>query len=328
MRAWRFHEFGEIGNLRMEDVPQPIPGPRDVLLRVLFASLNPADRYMVAGQYPGAAPLPLIVGRDCCGVVEEAIPGGRFQIGDRVLLLSSDLGVARDGTLAEYVAAPEACLVPLPEGWGPEAGAAAPLVYLTAWQALVDRGGLLAGQTVLVTGATGGVGLALVQLAKAMDAQVLATSRTETRRAVLSEAGADIVLDSALPGLAQRVKQVLGNTRVDLAIDLLGGDYLEELVKATGYGGRIIVVGLLAGLESRITLGRLIHKCLSIQGMSVNAYDPDVAQRAWANVVDLMDQRHLRPFLDAVFRFEDVQKGFSRLATGPLGKVCIMMSGW
>lgn len=146
MRAWRFHEFGDIGQLRLEEAPMPSRVSGEVILQVRCAGLNPADRYMVAGQYPRPAPRPIAVGRDCCGRVHEAQPGGRFQRGDDVVLLSSDLGVSRDGTLAEYVAAPEACLAPLPAGWSPEEGAAAPLVYLTAWQALVERGGIQPGQ--------------------------------------------------------------------------------------------------------------------------------------------------------------------------------------
>jgi NADPH:quinone reductase len=324
MRAWRFHEFGAIENLGLEDAPMPARSDGEVLLRVLCASLNPADRYMVAGQYPRPAPRPFSVGRDCCGEVREAAPDCEFSPGDRVVLLSSDVGVSRTGTLAEYVSVPESCLAPLPPAWTPEEGAAAPLVFLTAWQGLVDRGQLMAGQTVLIMGASGGVGTAAIILAKARGARVVALSRGTAKHDGLKALGADIVLDSTLEGLGSRIKEAMDGARVDLVLDNLGGDYLGAGLRAVGYGGRIIVVGLLAGFEARVTLGLMIHKCVQIQGMSVNAYDPSEARRAWEALVQTLDNCGMRPPIQERLGFHDVQKGFETLAAGPLGKVCIM----
>lgn len=325
MRAWRFHEFGDIENLRLEEVATPRRGEGDVLLEVCCASLNPADRYMVAGQYPRPAPRPFSVGRDCCGIVRETGPDSRFSPGDAVVLLASELGVSRTGTLAEFVTAPEACLAPLPEGWTVAEGAAAPLVFLTAWQALVDRGQLKPGQTVLITGASGGVGTAAVLLAKALGARVVALSRDETKRNALQRLGADWVVDSAPATLREKIKALPELGPIDLVVENLGGDYLDLSVRLVGYGGRIIVVGLLSGLEARVTLGLLIHKCVGIQGMSVNAYNTAEAQAAWTGIVKALNARQARPIIDGVFPFSEVQEGFRHLASGPLGKVCIMI---
>lgn len=325
MRAWRFHEFGDISNLRLETAPMPVAGPGEVLLRMQHAAINPADRYMVAGQYPRPAPRPFSVGRDGCGLIHQALPDGRFAEGDAVVVLSSDLGVGRDGTLAEFVAVPEDCLAPLPDGWSSEEGAAAPLVFLTAWQALFDQGALQPGGTVLITGASGGVGTAALLLAKAHGARTVVLSRNAEKRAALSVLGADIVLDSDRSGLVERVKSALGNGRVDVVVDLLGGDYLDLSTQLVRYEGRIIVVGLLAGLEARVSLGRLIHKCLTIRGISVNAYGTLAAREAWASVVEMLDGVGQRPLVDACYAIDEVQRAFTHLASGPLGKICIKL---
>ena len=325
MRAWRFHEFGPIENLQIDEVPMPSRSPGEVLLQVRCASLNPADRYMVAGQYPRPAPLPFAVGRDCAATVCEADDDSGFLPGDNVVLLCSDLGVSRTGTLAEYVTAPATCLAPLPPNWTAAEGAAAPLVYLTAWQALVDRGALEAGQTVLITGASGGVGSAAIMLAKGMGARVIAMTRGNEKVAALHALGADLVLDSALEGLLERTRTFLADERIDLVVDNLGGDYLSAAVELVGYGGRVVVVGLLAGFEAPIRIGVLIHKCIQIQGMSVNAYDPPAARAAWSKIVALLESKGCRPLIHRVFDFEMVPEGFATLQEGPLGKVCILV---
>jgi NADPH2:quinone reductase len=130
MRAWRFSEFGDIGNFRLGEYPKPEAGTGEVLIKVRYAALNPADRLLIEGKYPGAGQLPLTVGREGAGTVEPAPPAsGAFKPGDAVVVLRSEVGITRQGTLAEYVAVPEACVAPLPPGWSMEAAAGCPLVY-------------------------------------------------------------------------------------------------------------------------------------------------------------------------------------------------------
>ena len=122
----------------MEEVPIPVPASDEVLVKIDFAALNPADKFLVMGLYPGAGVPPLSVGRDGCGQIVRVVPGGRFKLGDRVVFSGPTVGITRDGTLAEYVAITEQELMPLADWWSPEDGAAGTKVFLTSWQALVD----------------------------------------------------------------------------------------------------------------------------------------------------------------------------------------------
>lgn len=322
MRAWRFHEPGKIGNLRLEEVAVPVPKTGEVLVRMAAAALNPADHYLVLGQYPRAGAPPFTPGRDGAGVVEQACPGGRFRAGDQVVLLGGLTGISEQGTLAECAAVPEDWLAPLPAGWTVREGAAAPLVYLTAWRALVICGGLQAGQTVLVTGASGGVGTAAVMLANSLGARVLALSRSPEKRARLESLGA-MALDAAAPDIEKQVKNAAGNGPIGLIVENLGGPHLNRCARMAGFGGRIIVVGLLAGLNAEVTVGLLIHKCIRIEGISVSAYKADEARRAWEEIVGRLGTAGLRPIIDRVFPMTGVQEAFAHLQRGPFGKVII-----
>lgn len=326
MRAWRLHDFGSLDHLRLDEIPVPDPGPGEVLLRVACAALNPADHYMALGQYPRPARPPFALGRDASGHVARAIPGGRFKEGDPVVLLRSDLGVSRTGTLAEYVAVPEDCLAPLPGGWTLQEGAAGPLVLLTAWKALVEQGGLEPGQTVLVNGASGGVGTAAVMLADALGANVVALSRDPAKRAALARLGADHAVDAADPAWDAAVKAALDGGRIDLVVENLGGEWFEKNLKLVGYGGRIMIVGLLAGISPKIQLGLMIHKGLRVQGLSVSAYSGEESRAAWREIVALLDRGGRRPPIDSVHAFDAVPAAFARMSAGPLGKVAIAVA--
>lgn len=323
MKSWRFHEFGKIENLKLEEIPIPEPGPGEALVKLEFAALNPADKFLVMGQYPRPGKPPFAVGRDGCGTVERAAPGGRFKEGDRVILLRSEVGVQREGTLAQYVAVPEESLAPLPEGWTPQEGAAGPLVQLTAWQALVDEGQIAPGKTVLVTGASGGVGTAAVQLAKSLGARVVALSRSPGKRARLLELGADLAYDSNDPNLVKSVQDGLGGGRCDIVVECLAGPFLQKSVHLAGHRGRICVMGLLAGLTSELAIGTFMFKRVHIIGIAVGDYTPAEAQCAWAGIVAALAKTGQRPVVDRAFPLGEVQEAFKHLSAGPMGKVVV-----
>ena len=327
MRAWRFHTVGKLDSLSLDSVPQPELGPGEVLVRIEYAALNPADYYLILGQYPRAGAPPFTVGRDGSGTVVRAPQGSRFHEGERVVLLGGLTGISKPGTLAEYAAIPEAWLAPLPEGWTAAEGAAASLVFLTAWLALVREGNLKDDETLLVTGASGGVGTAAVILAKALHARVVALSRSEEKRQRLAALGADITLDSRSSNLEAALKEALGTQRVDLVVETLGGPYLQLAQRITGFKGRIMVVGLLASFSAELTLGLLIHKCLRIQGLSVSSYLPEEAQDAWRQIVELLNMHDTRPVVDRVFPFESLPEAFAYLQSGPFGKVLLSLGG-
>lgn len=323
MKSWRFHEFGPIENLQMEEIPVPEPDEGEALVKLEYAAINPADRFLVAKKYPRPGKPPFAVGRDGCGTIEKVLPGSRFKPGDRVVILRSQVGITREGTLAQYVTVPEESLAPWPQGWsGPEAASAA-LVYLTAWQALVEEGLMEPGKTVLVTGASGGVGTAAVMLAKAMSGRVVALSRSEEKRNELKKMGADFTFDSEDPNLVDNVIEALDGGRCDIVVENLAGPYLMKSINMTGFKGRVCVVGLLAGLHSDLEIGRFLFKRIHIVGISAGGMTPAEAQSHWARIVETLDQAHMRPIVDRVFSFDQVQDAFARLAEGPMGKVVV-----
>src|SRR5436190_6293855 len=193
MKAWLLDEFKGIEQLRLANVPDPVPKSGEVILEVQYAGLNPADRYLAERQYPAKPALPHILGRDGLGTVAEAgaaVSG--IRTGNRYAILRGDVGGNWPGTFAGKVAVPAESLVEIPQGWSEQEAAGATLVYLTAYQSLTMWGPLPASSVVLVSGASGGVGVATVQLAKAMGYTVLALSRSPEKSRRLEQLGASL----------------------------------------------------------------------------------------------------------------------------------------
>jgi NADPH2:quinone reductase len=321
MRSWRFHHFGSIRNLVLEEVPVPEPGPGECLVRLAYAALNPADRLLVMGRYPTAGTPPFSVGRDGCGTVVKPGGSGRFAAGEPVVCLRSVIGIDRDGTLAEYVAVPEAHLAPLPAGWSPAEGAAGPHSFLTVWQAFSECAGLKRGERVLVTGASGGIGCAAVILGKALGASVIALSRREEKRRRLLALGADLALaPDPAAGLAARVREAGG---ADVVIESVCGELFETLVGVVNPYGRICLIGALGGTAAAFDPTRVIFNRLAFHGVHVAKYSDAGVQRAWEAVVGTLAPRGAAMPIDRVFPFEEVPAAFEHLRRGPMGKVVI-----
>jgi NADPH2:quinone reductase len=250
-------------------------------------------------------------------------------LGDTVGILRTDVGVTARGTLAEKTVASAASLAPIPPGWSIEEMAAAPLVFLTAWQALTQWGEteVPAGQrTLLVTGASGGVGVASVLLGKSLGYRVIALSRSKQKGETLKELGADFVFDPADPKLRNAVLGAAQPRRVDLVVDSVAGPLFTELVGVLDYGGRISVVGRSGGEVPRFNTATLFFRRNRIGGVSVGDYSPEEAQAAWAGIVSRLNAAGKRPVIDHIFAFEDVPAAFARLAEGPMGKVLVRVA--
>jgi NADPH:quinone reductase len=327
MKAWLLPQLGGVDLLELRDVPDPVPGPGEVLLAVEYAALNPADYYLAEGQYPARPPLPHVLGRDGLGTVLAVGAGaGDFRVGEAATIVRSEVGVTRFGTLAEKVAVPAESLVRPPAGWTGEQAAAATLVYLTAHQALTQWGDLPPG-VVLVTGASGGVGVATVQLAKAMGHTVVALSRGQAKKPILLRLGADVVLDPTDSQWRRRLKEALPGRPVDLAIDNVGGEGFNDLLSVLGQNGRVSVVGRLAGPVPSFNTASLFFRRLRIGGVAVGAQSADESHAAWDQVVRRLARRGDKPVIDRVFGFEAVPAAFARLREGPMGKVVVRVMG-
>ena len=324
MRAWLLPSFTGIDTLTLGQFPDPIPKANQIVLAVEFAALNPADNYLALGQYPAKPPLPHVLGRDGVGTVialGEGVSG--IAIGDTRVIFRGETGVSRPGTLAQRVAVDADYTTDVPAGWTLEQAAAAPLVYLTAWQALTQFDGIPEKALVLVTGATGGVGVATVQLAHAAGHTVIGLSRSKEKAEKLRALGADMTFDPQEKSWTDALKKALGSRRVDLAIDNIGGESFHHVLSVMEMNGRISVVGRLAGPVPHFNTAALFFRRLQIGGVAVATYTPDQMRTAWTGILAALAKINARPVINHIYGFEEVPAAFARLAAGPMGKVVV-----
>lgn len=332
MRAWLMDGYEGVDKLRLGEAADPQPGPGEVLLQVKFAALNPADAFLAQAMYPARPPMPHILGRDGVGEVLTVGAGvENVRTGETLGILRGNTGVEAWGTLAEKVVVPAGNLARVPAGWSLEEMAGAPLVFLTAWQALTQWSDPPAppspGSVLLVTGASGGVGTAAVLLGKSMALTVVALSRSTEKGARLKQLGADFVFSPETKDLRKAVLAALAPKRVDLAVDNVGGALFSEVIAMLGQGGRISVVGRSAGAVPEFNTATLFFRRNRIGGVTVGDYSPETAQAAWKQIVARLAAVGKRPVVDGVFAFEDVKAAFARLAQGPMGKVLVRGAG-
>jgi len=325
MRAWLLDKISSIDGLRLGEIEKPVPGEGEVLLRMRFAALNPADRYLAEGQYPARPPMPHILGRDGLGIVEAVGPDVQgLRCGVELLILRGEAGVSLPGTFAQYAVVPADVLVLPPDDWSPQQCAAAPLVYLTAFQALTLWGDMPAS-VVLITGASGGVGTASVHLARAMGHTVIAMSRDAAKAEKLRAQGAHLVVDPREPWRV-KVKDFLRGARIDLAVDNIGGELFNQVIEALGPKGKVSCVGRLAGPVPSFNTAGLFFRQLRIGGVFVGAYQPRQARKAWEDVLRLLKASGAAPVVDSEWEFERLPEAFARLAAGPMGKVVLKVA--
>ena len=324
MKAWIIDRFDGIDKLRLTEVADPVPAPGEVLLRVRYAALNPADRYLAEGQYPAKPPLPHILGRDGTGTVVTITPGIKeHPVGATRAILRGDTGVTKWGTFAELVAVPAESVIEIPDGWTHAQAGCAPLVYVTAFQALTMWENLPKQSVVLISGASGGVGVASTQLGIAMGHTVIGLSRGTEKRATLESIGMQLALDPADAQWRKKLADFLGKRKVDLAIDSVGGTLFAQLIATLGDHGRISVVGRLAGEVPQFNTASLFFRRLRIGGVAVGAYSNDESRHAWKASVELLNKTGARPLVDEILPFDKLPAAFEKLAKGPMGKVLI-----
>lgn len=312
---------------RLVELADPVAGPGEALLEVRASALNRADLLQLRGQYPPPAGESEIPGLEASGVIAALGPGlvegSPWRVGDAVAALLAG------GGHAEKVAVPAGQLLPLPRGWSFEEGAALPEAALTAWTNLVAEGRLAAGETVLVTGATSGVGTFVVQLARELGARVLAAGRDPERLERLRPLGADAVFRLG-PDLGSRVRAATDGHGADLAIDLVGGEHFGRALDALAVHGRLVLVGLMAGRSVELDLGSILRKQLRVTGSLLRprprAEKAVLVAAFHAFAAPLLAERKLLPVIDRVFDFDAISDAFGSLERDrPLGKVVVRM---
>jgi NADPH2:quinone reductase len=239
MKAIRVHQFGGPEVMRLEETPAPRPGAGQVLVRVRAAGINPVDAYTRAGTYPVKPPLPYTPGKDAAGTVEAVGEGVRqFKANDRVYLAESV-----SGTYAEFALCETGQVHPLPEKVSFAQGAALYVPYGTAYRALFQKARTAAGETILVHGATGGVGIASVQWARAAGMTVIGTGGTDAGRKLVAAQGAQHVLDHRAPDYQRQILDLTGGRGVDVILEMLANVNLGRDLTLLARGGRVAVIG-------------------------------------------------------------------------------------
>lgn len=326
MRAVFTSEPGGMERTRLQEVPEPNRGGPRILVEVRAAALNPADRFLIDGQYPGGPQPPFIVGRDASGVVLESDRPDEFPVGCRVLTLQSSATDLTNGTLCERQQFSPDVLTRIPVGWSFAEAAAAPLVFQTALQALTCAGELPSDGVVLVTGAGGGVGLAAVQLALAMKLRVVGLTRSADKRKRLQELGVPHVFAPDAEGLRKQILEAIGKAGVNLVVETVGGPLLTTAVHLLGQGGCVASLGVMAGVEALLPIPSLMFKQASVRGILVSGCSPADARVQWTKIVSLLNQNGRRPRVEAVIPLSDYEQAFARLAGSPFGKIVVDIS--
>ncbi len=337
MKAIRIHAHGGVEQLRIDELETPRPGPRQVLIEVKAASLNHLDLWVRKGL-PGV-PLPIILGADASGVVKAVGPGvTQFAPGDKVLgqpgfscgvcaecLSGRDhycakygiLGEHANGVQAQFIVMEEGQVLHMPPNIGFEEGAAIPLVYLTAWEMLVNKCGVKPGDTVLVIAASSGVGSAAVQIAQAHGARVFATAGT-TKLEKAKALGVEAVFDHYKQDVAKEVKKLTNGRGVDIVADHVGNATWAASTRSMVKGGKLVLCGATAGVEVSIDLRFLFIRQQSVLGSTMGS------RGDMFRILKLVEMGKLRGVVDHVFPFTDIGKAHEYLEAGQqFGKVIV-----
>ncbi|MBF8287706.1 MAG: NADPH:quinone oxidoreductase [Candidatus Rokubacteria bacterium] len=294
MRAVLCPAWGVVEGLQLGDAPPPIPADGEVVIAVRAVGINYADAIMVAGRYQTKPPLPFSPGLEAAGTV--AACGDRvtrFKPGDRVMALLAH------GGLAELAVAPEAETFAIPDGMSFEEAGAFPVAYISSHVALRWQARLEPGETLLVLGAAGGVGLTAVEIGKAMGARVIAAASTAEKLAVAQERGADDVVNYAAEKLTDRVMALTDGKGADVCFDPVGGDLFDSALSSLGWGGRILLIGFVAGVP-QIPANRLLVKHRAALGSSLRYFRwhaPDKLLRSVEELVQWYGEGKLRPLV-------------------------------
>lgn len=307
MKAVIVRQHGALEALALEERPTPEPGPKQVLVDVHAAGVNFPDLMVIAGTYQTLPQLPFTPGKEFAGVVSRVGEGvTTLKRGDRVTALIGH------GAFAEQIVLDEetAHAIPLEMSF-PEA-AALNLTYLTAHFALVKRAQLKAGEIVLVTGAAGGVGVAAVQIAKALGATVLAAVSTPEKAAAAKASGADHIINVSMPGLRNGLRdQVFAVTDkhgADVIVDQVGGDVLDASLRAAAWEGRIVLIGFASGRIPEIKAGYILVKNIAVMGLHIGDYrdrQPEEFRRAREQLFDWYRAGKIKPHVMAAYPLQD-----------------------
>ena len=322
MQAVVLESYGGPEVLTVREVPDPVPGPDEVLVAVTGTAVNRADVLQRLGLYPGPPG-------------EHEIPGLEFAgrvaaVGERVTAWSEGdevMGIVGGGAYAERLCVHERQVLPVPAELGLADAAAVPEVFLTAYDALVVQGGLTSGRTALVHAGASGVGTAAIQLAKAIGARIVVTTSTGKVEAC-QDLGADLVVDYTRDDFVEAVEGFTDGAGVDVVLDVIGGEYVDRNLRCARVTGRVIQVGLMGGGTASVSVGLLLSKRIQLIGTVLRARPIEekiaATQRFGAEVLPRFADGSLHPVIDSRYALEDVAEAHRRMeANANTGKLLL-----
>jgi NADPH2:quinone reductase len=320
MKALLCREYGGLDQLKVEEVPALVAGAGQIVVAVKYASVNFPDALIVQGKYQFKPNLPFTPGSEVAGVVKSIGAGvTKVKVGQNVLVLPGR------GGFAEEVIAGEAQVTPLAAGIDLAAAAGMPMTYGTCYHALKDRGQLKAGETLLVLGAGGGIGIAGVELGKLMGATVIAAASSDEKLQAAKSRGADHLINYAAQDLRTRLKEIVGEKGVDVVLDPVGGSYAEPALRSTGWNGRFLVIGFAAGEIPKIPINLPLLKGNSIVGVFWGDFmkrQPADGQAQMSQLVAWLAEGKIKPLISQQFKLSDAKSAldavFTRKATGKI----------
>ena len=313
MKAWQVTRWCEPHEMELVDLSLPPPGPGEVTISVRAAALNFFDILQIQGKYQVRPPFPFTPGAEVAGVIEAVGPYvSGLSRGDRVQAM------VPVGGMAQAVVTPADFVYRIPEAMDDAVAAAMPIVYQTSYFALRHRGALQKGESLLVHAAAGGVGLAALQLGKAMGARVIATAGSDDKLALCREHGADHALSYREAGWIDAVKELTGGEGADVIYDPVGGDIFDGSTRCLAFAGRLLVVGFAGGRIPSIEANRILLKNISVVGVHWGAYRqraPHLVHEAQAELIRLWEAERIKPIVSRRYPLAEAPAALLDLAT-------------
>jgi NADPH2:quinone reductase len=323
LHAWLCENPIGVEALVWRELPDPLPGPGEVLLEIRAASLNFPDLLIVQNKYQVKPSLPFVPGSEYAGVVKAVGKGvEHLKIGQPVACLSGT------GGFATHTIAPAALCMPLPSKFPFVDAAAFIMIYATSHHALVDRAQLRAGETLLVLGAAGGVGTSAIQIAKAMGARVIAAASTDEKCALCSSIGADATINYNTENLRDAIKALTGGKGPDVIYDPVGGDFSEPAFRSIAWRGRYLVVGFAAGHIPLLPLNLALLKGASVVGVFWGEYakrEPEANACMMAELATWYSEEKIKPMIDRVLPMAELKAAYAHMSSrGVKGKLVVV----
>jgi NADPH2:quinone reductase len=322
MRAVLCKAYGPPDTLAVEDIASPEPGPGEVRVAVHAAGLNFPDTLMIAGTYQYKPPFPFSPGMECAGIVDAVGPAvSTVQPGDRVTAMTGT------GSFAEEVVANEMGVMRIPDTMSFEEAAGMPVTYGTTMHALVDRGRLREGQSLLVFGAAGGVGLNAVELGSILGGSVIACAGSDEKLDIARKYGAEHVINYSTESIKDRVKEITDGAGADVVYDPVGGDAFDQALRCIAWDGRLLVIGFASGRIPAAPANLVLLKQCSIVGVFWGAWAQREPARNRANFEQMFrwfEEGKIRPHVSATFPLDGVPDAMAALLSRKTtGKVVI-----